>query len=329
MAADEEAEELLAGAHDESTLEAWIVRREHGEPLAWITGTQRFCGRQIRVDGDVYVPRPQSEELARRAADVLDRDGGPALDLCTGSGAIAHHLMATVPKATVVATDVDRTRCPLRPVERCARRPGRLGRPVRRQQLRHGDGRGTVRAHRRLALLPADVQRYEPRRALDGGPDGLEVVRRIAGSARRVLRPDGWLFLELGRRPGPTHGVGPRRLGMAGGVDVGGRGWRPARAVGPIGGCSDLAECGRLRVPLGLASAEQLPARIGHQWWPGVGVTLRIRLVRATDLDASACGGQTRPGARDQRVRRQDAEGPESGAVLFNAAVVTWEPWRT
>lgn len=203
VAADEEADELLAGAHDEATLEAWIVRREQGEPLAWITGTQRFCGRQLRVDAGVYVPRPQSEELARRAADVLGRDGGPALDLCTGSGAVAHHLSSTAPNATVVATDVDR-RAVL-----CARSNGvravqaDLAGPV-------GDSTfGMVTAvapyvpTTALALLPADVQRYEPRRALDGGPDGLRVVRRIARSARRVLRPGGWLFLELGGEQGP------------------------------------------------------------------------------------------------------------------------------
>jgi release factor glutamine methyltransferase len=203
VAADEEADELLAGAHDEATLEAWILRREQGEPLAWITGAHRFCGRPIRVDGGVYVPRPQSEELARRAADVLGRDGGPVLDLCTGSGAIAHHLMATAPGATVVATDVDR-RAVL-----CARSNG-----VHAVQADLADpfgdnifGMVTAVAPyvptTAIALLPADVQRYEPRVALDGGPDGLEVVRRIAGSARRVLRPSGWLLLEIGGDQGP------------------------------------------------------------------------------------------------------------------------------
>ena len=203
VAADEEADELLASAQDEVTLEEWIVRRQQGEPLAWITGTQRFCGRQIRVDAGVYVPRPQSEDLARRAADALGRDGGPALDLCTGSGAVAHHLMATAPTSTVVAADIDR-RAVL-----CARSNG-----VRAVQADlagpFGDGIfGMVTAVApyvptpALSLLPADVQRYEPRRALDGGPDGLEVVRRIAGSARRVLRPGGWLFLELGGEQGP------------------------------------------------------------------------------------------------------------------------------
>jgi release factor glutamine methyltransferase len=88
IAPEEEARELLRAASDERTLEEWIRRRERGEPLAWITGITTFCGRSIRVDPGVYVPRPQSEELARRAAAFLPQSGR-ALDLCTGSGAVA------------------------------------------------------------------------------------------------------------------------------------------------------------------------------------------------------------------------------------------------
>lgn len=198
LAADEEADELLADAPDPSTLEARIRRRERGEPLAWITGVQLFCGRRIRVDHGVYVPRPQSEELARRAAAVLLRHGGSAVDLCTGSGAVARHLMATAPAAAVVAADIDAR------AARCARSNG--------VPVVQADGAGpfpdgafsvvtSVAPYvptAALALLPSDVQRYEPRLALDGGTDGLEVARRLTAGARRVLRPGGWLFLELG-----------------------------------------------------------------------------------------------------------------------------------
>ena len=68
-----------------TTLERWITRREAGEPLAWITGTTMFAGRRIAVDPGVYVPRPQTEVLAERAAALLP-PGGRALDLCTGAG---------------------------------------------------------------------------------------------------------------------------------------------------------------------------------------------------------------------------------------------------
>src|SRR3954462_8806679 len=68
VAADEEAAQLLADHPDDSELEARIVRREGGEPIAWIVGGTWFCGRWVRVDAGVYVPRPQTEDLARRAA---------------------------------------------------------------------------------------------------------------------------------------------------------------------------------------------------------------------------------------------------------------------
>ncbi|MCU1451556.1 MAG: methyltransferase, partial [Acidimicrobiales bacterium] len=117
VAADEEAAELRTAAPDEAALEAWLRRREQGEPLAWITGSMLFCGRRLRVEPGVYVPRIQSEELARRAAALLP-DRGRALDLCTGVGAVAAHLMAQVPTATVIGLDVDER------AAACARRNG-------------------------------------------------------------------------------------------------------------------------------------------------------------------------------------------------------------
>src|SRR4051812_9602271 len=68
VAADEEADALLARSHAPAWLDAAIARRSDGEPLAWICGTHRFCGLDLRIDPGVYVPRIESEELARRAA---------------------------------------------------------------------------------------------------------------------------------------------------------------------------------------------------------------------------------------------------------------------
>ncbi|MEA2179122.1 MAG: release factor glutamine methyltransferase, partial [Solirubrobacteraceae bacterium] len=82
VAAAEEAEELLACPDPEAAL----ARRLTGEPLAWITGGVDFCGRRIRVDPGVYVPRWHTELIAERA---LARGGEIAIDLCTGSGALA------------------------------------------------------------------------------------------------------------------------------------------------------------------------------------------------------------------------------------------------
>ena len=197
IAAEEEADELLAGAPDTAKLEEWVGRREAGEPLAWITGTVRFCGHRLRVHPGVYVPRIQSEELARRAASLLPAHGRAA-DLCTGSGAIAVHLMAAVPTASVVGVDVD-----LRSAI-CARGNGvqvvvaDLARPLPSRSFDTVTAVAPYVPTGDLRFLPADVQRYEPRRFLDGGHDGLDLVRSIVASAARLLRSGGWLLVELG-----------------------------------------------------------------------------------------------------------------------------------
>ncbi len=198
VAAAAEAAILVEHAPDGPTLERWVRRREAGEPLAWITGVVAFAGRPLAVDAGVYVPRPQTEELAARAAALLP-PAGVAIDLCTGAGAVAAHLRAARPGALVVGIDLD-------PVAaRCARGNGvpaivgDLAAPVR-----HGVGVDVVTAvapyvpTSALRTLPADVQRYEPRVALDGGPDGLAVVGRVVDAAAWMLRPGGWLLLEVG-----------------------------------------------------------------------------------------------------------------------------------
>ena len=198
VAAEEEADELLAAAPDDATLESWLRRREQGEPLAWITGSLQFLGHTIQVDPGVYVPRMQSEELARRAAAVLKSSGGRAADLCTGSGAVAVHLMAEVSSARVVGLDIDEA------AVRCARRNGvpavlgDLAGPLASKAFSVVTAVAPYVPSGDLWLLPADVQRYEPAVALDGGADGLDLVRRIIEASTRLLRPQGWLFTELG-----------------------------------------------------------------------------------------------------------------------------------
>lgn len=198
VAADAEAAELLAAAPDAAALDAWLARREEGEPLAWIIGSTTFCGHRMFVDPHVYVPRWQSEELARRAAELMPGDGGRAADLCTGSGAIAVHLAATCPGAMVIGTDRD-----VRSVA-CARRNGvpsvvaDLGRPLRGGWFDVVTAVAPYVPSDHIRLLPADVRRHEPRSALDGGPDGLELVARAAADAARLLRPGGWFLTEVG-----------------------------------------------------------------------------------------------------------------------------------
>jgi release factor glutamine methyltransferase len=199
VAATEEAARLAAAASDEVTLEEWVRRRERGEPLAWIIGETNFCGRKLHVAPGVYVPRVQTEELAHRAAALLP-DHGRAVDLCTGAGAVAAHLVAQVPTATVVGVDIDLHAAV------CARRngvPAVVG-DVANLPLPasgHFDIVTAVAPYvptTGIRLLPSDVQRYEPRRAIDGGEDGLRVVRRVVVTAARLLRCDGWLLVEVG-----------------------------------------------------------------------------------------------------------------------------------
>jgi release factor glutamine methyltransferase len=200
-AADEEASELIAAAHDRQTLESLVSRREGGEPLAWITGRTRFCGVEIHVDPGVYVPRPQSEELVRRAARHLlqRRTGAPQVaDLCTGAGAVAAGLRALVPGARIVGTDTEAGSVS------CARKNGvtairgDLAEPLRAHHFAMITAVAPYIPTFALGLLPRDTREFEPLVALHGGADGLGVVRRVVDSAQLVLRAGGWLLLEIG-----------------------------------------------------------------------------------------------------------------------------------
>jgi release factor glutamine methyltransferase len=193
-----EAQALVAASPDDATLDAWLRRRERGEPLPWITGAVAFAGRTLHIAPGVYVPRPQTEELARRAASLLP-PGGRALDLCTGTGAVAAHLRAQVPSATVVAVDSDDR------AAACARRNGVAVAVMDLADAIHAPAQlDLVTAVApyvptgALRLLPADVQRHEPASALHGGADGLGIVRRVIAAASLLLRPGGWVLVEVG-----------------------------------------------------------------------------------------------------------------------------------
>jgi len=198
VAADEEAAELLAEAPDDATLESWISRRQQGEPLAWITGRSEFCGHDLRIGPGVFVPRVQSEELARRAAVALAASGGRAADLCTGCGPIAFHLMTQVPGATVVGVDIDMRAVASARHNGIPAVVGDLDGPLLARSFDVVTAIAPYVPTGALRLLPLDVQRYEPRLSLDGGEDGLDIVRRIIAAASRLLVPGGWVFLELG-----------------------------------------------------------------------------------------------------------------------------------
>jgi release factor glutamine methyltransferase len=216
VAAAEEADELLArAAGDVELLDALVGRRLTGEPLAWITGSVVFCDLQIQVDRGVYVPRWQSEPLARRAAERLPAEG-TAIDLCTGAGAIARTLMAARPGARVVAGDVDER------AVACAIANG--------VEAYHGDlfaalpraleGRVDVVVGvvpyvptPDLPLLQRDTFAFESPLSYDGGADGTAILRRVAAESPRFLRRGGALLLELGAGQADALGDDLTRLG--------------------------------------------------------------------------------------------------------------------
>ena len=201
VAAQEEADELLACAEGNvARLDALVGRRLTGEPLAWVTGSVSFCGLKIRVDPGVYVPRWHSEPLARRAAARLPADGA-AIDLCTGSGAIARALATARPGARVVASELDER------AVACARANGvevyrgDLFAPLPRTLGGRTDvvvGVVPYVPTCELRLLQRDTFRFESPLSYDGGSDGTEILRRVLVGSPRFLRPGGALLLELG-----------------------------------------------------------------------------------------------------------------------------------
>ncbi|MGE5228047.1 MAG: N5-glutamine methyltransferase family protein [Planctomycetaceae bacterium] len=201
VAPDAEADELFRAASDGvGSIESLVQRRLRGEPLAWVVGSAAFCGLRIRVDPGVFVPRPHTQAMARRAAALLPGDG-VAVDLCTGSGAVAAVMTAAHPAARVLATDLDPS------AVECARRNGvdaRLGDldgplpPALRGLVDVVTAVVPYVPTEELHLLPRDVLAHEPRRALDGGSGGTALLARAAVAAERWLRPGGSLLLELG-----------------------------------------------------------------------------------------------------------------------------------
>ena len=205
--AEEEARLLGEAARTPAGLEAMVGQREKGLPLEQVVGWADFCGLRIFVDPGVFVPRRRSEFLVATAVSLASRASPVIVDLCCGTGAlglaVAARLAAAGRAAGLHAADIDPAAggCARRNVEPAGGRvyQGDLFAPLP-AELR---GRATVLICNApyvptgdIALLPPEARDYEPRTALDGGSDGLAVLRRAAAEAPRWLAPGGVLLVE-------------------------------------------------------------------------------------------------------------------------------------
>jgi release factor glutamine methyltransferase len=221
--AEEEAAELLAAAAGPADLAAMVDRRVAGEPLETVLGWARFCGLRVAVEPGVFVPRQRTALLVEQAVALLRDAPGPpvVVDLCCGSGAVALAVAAGLGPVELHATDVD-------PVAvRCARRNLE---PVG-GRVHQGDLYAALPAALRgrvdllavnapyvpsaaVALMPPEARDAEPRTALDGGPDGTVLQRRVAAEARCWLAPGGTLLVETSARQAPRTAAAVRAGGL-------------------------------------------------------------------------------------------------------------------
>ena len=200
---------------------ALVEARARRVPRPLLEGETGFLDFEVRVCPGVFVPRPETEELAERAVALLRAlpPSPRALDLGTGTGALAIALARARPDAWVLAVDASPR------AVACARRNvGRLG-LAGRVEVRRSDWFSEVSgrfdllvsnppyvARGELGALEPEVRRYEPRRALDGGEDGLDAVRTILAGAPEHVVPGGMVLLEIG------HGQGEAVLRLARGA---------------------------------------------------------------------------------------------------------------
>jgi len=183
------------------------LRRESREPLAYIVGEREFWSLPFRTAPGCLIPRPETELLVERGAVLLGDVNSPRIcDLCTGSGAIGVALAKELSGALVVATDISETAL------RLARENANLnGVGSRFEAIRSDCFEGLPKEKPFDALLSnppyiasgefgglmPEVAVFEPREALDGGPDGMRVLRRIIAGAPSHLKRRGLLLLEM------------------------------------------------------------------------------------------------------------------------------------
>ena len=218
------------GEAELASYRALVQRRLSGEPVAYILGRKEFWSIDFQVDARVLIPRPDTETLVEQGLELLRRFGAerPALrvaDIGTGSGAVAIALKKERPSDEFFAVDLSADALAVAQ-ENAARLKlaitfcqGDLVAPLAGPFDLIVSNPPYIPS-REIASLAAEV-RSEPRMALDGGADGLALVRRLVDGARGVFGPEGWLAMEIGAgqaeatmailRDAGYRGVGSRR----------------------------------------------------------------------------------------------------------------------
>lgn len=206
-------EKPLSQEHTDA-LREMVKRRGQHEPLQHILGSTSFCGLEVEVNRNVLVPRPETEMLAELGWQFLNSitTANPtaqpiAMDYGTGSGCIAIALAANSQKAQILAVDISPDALEL------ARKNAAQHQLNTRITFYLGDGFSALPAETKLdlivsnppyipsaeiATLDPEVKDFDPRLALDGGPDGLDFYRRLARDAQSRLQPGGRMMLEFG-----------------------------------------------------------------------------------------------------------------------------------
>jgi release factor glutamine methyltransferase len=190
-----------------SVMRGLVKRRAAAEPVAYLVGHREFFSIDFLVRPGVLIPRPDTEILVMAALDVLKPVPHPrVLDLCTGSGCIPVAIAQNHPGAVLSAVELHEI--PLSVAQENVSRHG-LGERI---QILQGDLFRPVPAgalfdvitsnppyvtHREIQELAADVRDHEPHAALDGGQDGLDVIRQIVEQSPAFLNTGGWLMFEL------------------------------------------------------------------------------------------------------------------------------------
>ena len=208
--AEDEAELILTTASTPAEAAAMVERRVAGLPLELVVGWAEFRGLRITVAPGVFVPRRRTEFLVEQAL-ARAPGAGVVVDLCCGSGAVGAALAAGLGRVELHAADIDPA------AVRCARgNVAAAGGHVHQGDLFDalpGDLRGRVGIlaanvpyvpSDEIGLLPPEARAHEPLVALDGGADGLGVLRRVAAGAPRWLAPGGCVLVETSRHQAPA-----------------------------------------------------------------------------------------------------------------------------